>query len=376
MVDNKHSIYLHIPFCSKKCPYCHFFVTSSKNKNEPRFLGALFQEWEIKKPIIPKDNVISLYLGGGTPTELSAESLFEIISRFYKYYPSLQEITFEANPESITEEKLQAIESAGANRISIGVQSFRPNELITLKRQHAALDAKQAIFLAKSCGIDNISIDLMYDLPDQTPNSFLETLKEIKFLPITHLSLYNLVIEDDTPFKRQEFELKKRMAKEEDSYRMLKMAINELKIAGLKRYEISAFAKDGYTSLHNSGYWLSRPFTGLGPSAFSDDGKKRSQNICHLENYYKKVESKLDPIHFFEELDQKNRFLERFIIRLRMFTPIEIKSFIKQQGLPPKSFFAKLELLKTKNYIDWHHDLVLLTETGADFFEELAVELI
>ena len=160
MVIDPFSIYIHIPFCSKKCPYCHFFVTSSKSKDEPRFIEALLKEWKHRFKS-KKEDVITLYFGGGTPTELSLEGLSYLIRTFKSEYPNLREVTVEANPESVTKEKIEALKTAGCNRISLGVQSLDNGELITLKRQHHENKAVEAIHTIKAAGIDNISIDLM-----------------------------------------------------------------------------------------------------------------------------------------------------------------------------------------------------------------------
>lgn len=376
MVNESFSIYIHIPFCSKKCPYCHFFVVSSKNKKESQFIEALFSEWDQKKSSIPKDSVVTLYLGGGTPTELSKESLQLILRSFRNEYPNLQEITVEANPESVTFDLIKGLKEAGCNRISLGVQSLVDDELISLNRQHHKNKAKEAIHIIHEAGIKNISIDLMYDIPGQSVESFEQTLKEIPKLPITHLSLYNLVIEDHTAFKRIEKKIQKLMPKEEESLLMLHKAIDCLENSGLKRYEISAFAKPGYTSMHNIGYWTSRPFIGLGPSAFSDDGKKRSQNVCNLQSYYQAVEKKTDPVNFFECLSDWERFKERFIVRLRLFQPIKIKDFIANHGKMDSNFLNQLKQLAQKNYLKLDDETIELTPLGADFFEEIAVCLI
>ncbi len=375
MVTSPFSLYIHIPFCSKKCPYCHFFVTSSKTKDEPRFIEALLKEWKLRFKS-KKEDVITLYFGGGTPTELSTEGLSFLISTFKKEHPNLKEITVEANPESVSKEKIEALKNAGCNRISLGVQSFENNELISLKRQHHQNRAIEAIFEIKAAGIDNISIDLMYDIPHQSLKSFINTLQVIPRLPITHLSLYNLVIEENTPFKRIEKELKKKLPPEDESHAMLKSAIEHLEQAGFRRYEISAFCKPGFESIHNSGYWESRPFLGLGPSAFSDDTQTRSQNVCNLQQYYELVENFKEPIGFSECLSPYNRFKERFIVRLRMFKWLNIDHFIQIHGQPDNCFFNQIEDLEKSGWIFRNQNEIILTAKGADFFEDLAVSLV
>jgi oxygen-independent coproporphyrinogen-3 oxidase len=370
------SLYIHIPFCSKKCPYCHFFVVPTKNQDEARFVNALLLEWNLKKHLIPADEVITLYFGGGTPTELSTESLSYLIKTFKEAYPFIQEVTVEANPESVSLDKIQAIKKAGCNRISLGVQSLVEEDLILLKRQHQSKKAIDAIFICKEAGIDNISIDLMYDLPNQTLESLSRTLQVLPNLPITHLSLYNLVIEEHTPFKRIEKELLKKMPDDNLSIKLFNLTKSSLEEMGFKRYEISAFSKEGYRSKHNTGYWESRPFLGLGPSSFSDDGKTRSKNISHLMKYYEKVENHEDPKDFEECLSDLSRMKERFVVRLRLFDPIILRDFFDQHGLPDQEFLDSLEDLEKKNLIVYDKKTVLLTEKGANFFNEIASLLI
>ena len=370
------SLYIHIPFCSKKCPYCHFFVVPTKNQDEARFINALIHEWQQKKHLIPEHDVITLYFGGGTPTELSTDGLCFLIDTFKKAYPSLKEITVEANPESVTFEKIQAIQKAGCNRISLGVQSLVEEDLIVLKRQHQSQKAIAAIMTCHLAGIDNISIDLMYDLPNQTKESLSKTLAILPTLPITHLSVYNLVIEENTPFKRIEKELLKKMPDDALSLELLNLTKSELEKMGFHRYEISAFAKEGFRSLHNTGYWQSRPFLGLGPSSFSDDGQTRFKNAAHLARYYENVENNKDPKDFEECLEPLQRFKERFIVRLRLFDPIILEEFFDVHGRPDQDFFKTLEDLKSRNLIAYDGKEVKLLESGANFFNEIASLLI
>ena len=372
----KHGIYIHVPFCSKKCPYCHFYVVKSEGKDERRFIDAIIREWEIKKANVDPFSVITLYLGGGTPTELSNDGLCRLISNFTSRFPNLQEVTVEANPESVTLQQMQKLYEAGANRISLGVQSLMDHDLILLKRQHHASKAIDAMNLSVAAGFTNLSIDLMYDLPHQSLASFEKTLEAIGHLPITHLSLYNLVIEEKTPFKRMEKQLKKAMPDDQLSLELYTLAKARLGALGFEQYEISAFSKPGYRSLHNSGYWESRPFIGLGPSSFSDDGKRRYQNIPHLQRYYAKVENGLDPCDFEETLAPEERFMERLLVRLRLLDPLSLPTFIADHGHPPKDLPHKLQTAINQGFLTSHHDHIALTHQGVLFYDELAAELV
>jgi oxygen-independent coproporphyrinogen-3 oxidase len=376
MVKPSLSLYFHIPFCSKKCPYCHFFVVTQKERYVERFLNALLLEWQQKKPLISNHLVKTLYFGGGTPTELSSSELYSLISTFTSAYPEAEEITVEANPETVTIEKMQALKKAGVNRISLGVQSLVDSELIVLKRQHHSNKALESIQIIREAGIENISIDLMYDLPSQTTSSFNKTLSLLSELSIEHLSLYNLVIEDGTAFKRKEKELKTKLPKDAESIEMLNSAIHALETIGLKRYEVSAFAKPGFESKHNLGYWMARPFLGLGPSAFSYYNHSRFQNVCNLEKYFQAVESGLDPKDFFETLEENRRLRELFVVRLRVFTPLSIQAFQAEHGFLEESFIHELNCLSKEGYLDFTEGSYLLNPKGALFYDEIASRLI
>jgi oxygen-independent coproporphyrinogen-3 oxidase len=372
----KRGIYIHVPFCSKKCPYCHFYVVKSESKDEKRYIDAIIKEWESKLQGVDPSSLITLYIGGGTPTELSDDGLCRLVSYFTSRYPQLQEVTVEANPESVTLQQMQKLYQAGANRISLGVQSLVDHDLTLLKRQHRASKAIDAIACCSAAGLTNLSIDLMYDLPHQSLASFEKTLEAIGDLPITHLSLYNLVIEDKTAFKRIERQLKKTMPDDQLSLELYTLAKAKLQALGFEQYEISAFSKPGYRSLHNSGYWESRPFFGLGPSSFSDDGKRRYQNIPHLQRYYEKVENGIDPCDFDETLDPEKRFMERLLVRLRLLDPLPLSTFIADQGHPPQDLPQKLENAINQGLLTSHHDHIALTHQGVLFYDELAAKLL
>lgn len=376
MVTPSLSLYFHIPFCSKKCPYCHFFVVTQKDRYEKRFLSALKREWQQKNDRIQSRFIQSLYFGGGTPSELSAESLYDLVSFFTQHHAEAKEITVEMNPETVSVEKVAALKAAGVNRVSLGIQSLVDTELIILKRQHHKSKALSAIDLVYTGGIHNITIDLMYDLPTQTAASFSKTLDQLADLPIKHLSLYNLVFEDGTAYKKREKEFSPLLPLEEESLQMLEKAIDKLESLGLMRYEISAFAKKGYESNHNLGYWTGRPFLGLGPSAFSYDGKRRFQNVCHMDRYLESVENNLDPKAFEECLDPLAHIKELFAIRLRVFEPIDLAVFESAQGKLPDELLSELKQLSLSGYIDYNPNTVKLTPKGALFFDSVASALI
>ena len=355
------SLYFHFPFCRKKCPYCHFFVIP--NRDQDPFLKALLQEWELRLPLIESSEILSIYFGGGTPS-LSLEGVKAILSRV-----TAKEITVEINPEDGTLTTLQTLKELGVNRISIGAQSFSPMLLKHLGRAHTAKETIQTVEHAKKVGIDNISIDLIYELPYQTLSEWKETIQIAAALPITHLSLYNLTIEPHTLFKKQEKVLRPHMPSEEEGLAMLEAACTHFEEHGLKRYEISAFARDEAHSLHNIGYWKYRNFLGFGPSAFSYLDGNRFRNVCHLGRYIKLLSQKSLPVDFEERLPFPASLHEKIAIGLRMMEGLTLLEL-------PQETKEKLSFLETKGWVKSSGSHFALTEKGRLFYDSVAEELI
>lgn len=368
------SLYFHIPFCSKKCPYCHFYVISYSKEKEENLTQALVKELESYQDLLKDRFVPSIYFGGGTPSKLSSSSIQKILSKVSELCPHLSEnaeITLEANPEDLEESYLKRLQSAGINRLSIGVQSLDDSSLQTIGRKHAALETIEKIHLTARI-FENITIDLMYDLPNQTLHSFENTLKNVKNLPITHVSLYNLVIEENSAYYRKKDAIQKKMPKEKESLQMLEMAISSLEEMGLKRYEISAFAKDGYISCHNSGYWLGREFLGLGPSAFSYLNGSRFQNILNFQKYIELIEKNRRAIDFTETLDQDHSLKELFLVELRMLKGVLVK---RLEQMPKEFKDAAMKKVKDR-YLEIADNRIRLSKKGTLFYDAIASDLI
>lgn len=364
MVDT--SLYFHIPFCRKKCPYCSFYVIPNKPEHRELLLKSLLLEWERVKPQLANSLIPSIYFGGGTPTLFGPEAITTLLSKIHNKTPDC-EITIEANPEDITLALMKAYKRAGINRISIGVQSLVDDSLIALGRTHNSNKAIHAIHKAKQAGIDNISIDLMYELPDQTTTSFQKTLDQLASLPITHLSLYNLTIEPHTPFFKKSLNL----PTEEEGLNMLQLATKAIEALNLIRYEISAFAKPGYKSHHNTGYWTARPFFGLGPSAFSYLEGRRFRNVANIHRYAKALNQGLSPIDFEEKLPYPQNACELFTIALRM-----TKGAYPQDYNLPEKTHLKLKTLMNIGYFDQDGQRLKLSSKGLLFYDFIAAELI
>lgn len=310
----------------------------------------------------------SIYFGGGTPYLLGPDN----IKRILAICPSAREITLEANPEDITFETMKEFQKAGINRVSIGVQSFDETLLTFLGRNHSGEKAKEAVLDTYKAGIHNISIDLMYDIPTQTREVFQQSLNVCETLPITHLSLYNLTIEPYTPFHKKEKALEILRPSSEDSTAMLEDAIVFLENQGLKRYEISAFAKPHYESLHNTGYWKGLAFHGVGPSAFSYIDGARFQNVCNMEKYQQKVLLHENPMDFYEKLSKEDSQRELLMTGIRMLAGVKKADF--PTALQERA--QAISILISENYLEDQGDTLKLTPKGLLFYNDVAQELI
>ncbi|MBS0629965.1 MAG: radical SAM family heme chaperone HemW [Verrucomicrobia bacterium] len=359
------SLYFHIPFCTKKCPYCHFYVIPNHPKHRQQLLEGLLLEWEQVRAQIKDFEIVSVYFGGGTPTLFGVEPIKTLLEKID--ISNNCEVTIEANPEDVNIELMKGYKDAGINRVSIGVQSLQNDSLEVLERTHNAQKAIDAIWDTHSAGISNISIDLMYELPDQTPESFEKTLKQLNTLPITHLSLYNLTIEPHTAFYKRPLKL----PSAEDNFTMHNMAINQIEKSGLKRYEISAFARLGFESRHNVGYWTARPFFGLGPSAFSYFNGKRFRNCANINKYLDALRQDLSPVDFEETLPYPQNVHELLAVELRLLRGVDLKSF----NLPEKTKTVLNQLVES-NYLVRDGQNLKLSEKGLLFYDTVASEII
>lgn len=377
--DDLISLYFHIPFCTKKCHYCHFFVLPDKPELHQQLIHGLkleLAQWAFE---LKGKQLASIYFGGGTPSLLEPseiKDLLDEVNRYIPFEPAAIEITMEANPETITYAKMDAFVKAGINRVSIGLQTLDNPLLINLGRTHNAQTSVDTVKITADAGIKNISIDLMYDIPGQTLLSWEQTLTQIFPLPMTHLSLYNLTIEPNTVFFKYRESLQKIVPDPECSANMYKMAVSALKGCGLEQYEISAFARNGLYSRHNTGYWTGRPFLGFGPSAFSYWNNKRFRNVAHFKRYLEALQNGVSPMDFSEELSPKERRNELLAIGLRLKEGVDCAIFEARHGpLDPATCLALKSLVEQK-LLQQAGNRFFLTDQGVLFYDTVAVEII
>ena len=310
-------IYIPIPFCKRRCIYCDFFSTTQSEKKST-YVHALCQELDMRKDYLEGEDIETIYLGGGTPSQLTQEELEEIFSTLYNIYKVKEdaEITLEANPDDLTPEYIHMLRTLPINRISMGIQTFQEETLKLLHRRHTAQQAIEAVQHCREAGFQNISIDLMYGLPGETLETWKEDLQQAIALHPEHISAYHLIYEEGTALWKLREQNQVEEADEDLSVTLFKTLIEELTHAGYEHYEISNFCLPGLHSRHNSSYWTGKKYLGCGPSAHSFNGTSRQWNVASLDKYIQSIQQgELD--HEIEELDIYTRYNDFVITTIR-----------------------------------------------------------
>lgn len=310
-------IYLHIPFCKRRCIYCDFFSTTHGEK-KTRYISALCQELEQRKEYTGNEPIETIYFGGGTPSQLSQKDFTEIFAHIYKVYPITPdaEISLEANPDDLTPEYISMLRTLPFNRLSMGIQTFHEDTLKLLQRRHTAGQAIRAYKECRNAGFQNISIDLMYGLPGETLASWEKDLKQAIELHPEHISAYHLIYEENTALWKLREQHKVEEADEDLSVSLFSTLIDRLTEAGYDHYEISNFCLPGLHSRHNSSYWTGKTYLGCGPSAHSYNGISRQWNIASLDEYITGIQNET-PVFETEELDLYTRYNDFVITTIR-----------------------------------------------------------
>ncbi|MCF8465108.1 MAG: radical SAM family heme chaperone HemW [Flavobacteriales bacterium] len=310
-------IYIHVPFCRRACHYCDFHFTTNLKNTEP-LVQSILKEIELQKDYLNGESISTIYFGGGTPSLLPSSDIEKIMNKISAFH-SVEcdsEITLEANPEDLSVQKLTELKSLGINRLSLGTQSFIDSELKWMNRMHTAEQATTAIRNAQGLGFENISIDLIFGLPDQTRDNWQYNLNAALGMNVQHISSYGLTIENKTALGNR---VKKGLEKQPDdalAAEFFKMNLRVLTENGFDHYEISNFAKEGFISRHNSSYWQGIPYLGLGPSAHSFNGFSRQWNIRSNAAYVSNI-SVEKPFFELEKLSESDCLNEQIMIGLR-----------------------------------------------------------
>ena len=318
-------IYVHIPFCASRCSYCDFYSTLRLDEVGDAYVDAVLAEAELRQQELRNESVKTIYLGGGTPSQLPLPLLSILLSGLGRTFDlsGVEECTVEANPDDVTPEWCAALQQLGVNRVSMGVQSFEDDILRLIGRRHTASQAIDAVSRLREAGIANISIDLIFGLPGQTLASWTESVRQAIALHPQHISAYGLTYEEGTRLWRQRERGEVTEVPEEQCLEMYRILVEMLKAAGYEHYEISNFALPGYHSRHNSSYWDGTPYLGLGAAAHSYDSKVRRYNPCDLKKYISCIKS--GSLAFEQELlEWWQRYDERVMLGLRTARGVDV----------------------------------------------------
>lgn len=327
-------IYIHIPFCKKICSYCDFYKIISPG-DHTAFIDALLAEAELRKNYLSGEIISTIYLGGGTPSVLSINEIRQILDRLGELYPadSKCEVTVELNPDDIDTAYLNGLKKLKINRVSLGVQSWRDEDLVLLNRRHNASQAEKTLRNIFSAGFENVTIDLIYGIPGMSLAQWEANLDKTFSFGIKHLSAYHLTIEQGTVFGKMKEKGLLTEIDEDESTGQFNLLIEKAEKAGFIHYEISNFGKEGYFSEHNTNYWKQINYLGLGPSAHSFNNYSRQWNVKSVNGYISSVRNN-KPFFEGEELSTRTRFNEYLMTSLRTMWGIDLdfveKTFDKE----------------------------------------------
>lgn len=312
-------LYLHVPFCARRCSYCDFAIAVRREVPWRQFAQAVARECEIRAVRDHTAPLRTVYLGGGTPSRLGPDGVGAVLDALREYveWDAQAEVTLEANPEDITAEAVRAWRNAGINRLSIGIQSFDDLVLSWMHRVHDAASARRAVHIVREEGLDAFSLDLIFATPDRLARNWEQDLASVLELAPDHISLYGLTVEPHTPLGRWHARGQEREATEERYEREFLLAHDLLTQAGYEHYEVSNFSRSGKRARHNSAYWEGVPYLGLGPSAHGFDGVARRWNIDAYAAWDRAVGALRDPVGGEEFLTPENRVAETVYLGLR-----------------------------------------------------------
>lgn len=358
-------LYIHIPFCASRCVYCGFYSTTLPALRDA-YVDALCQELTLRAEELPADEAITtIYLGGGTPSQLTTDQLDRLFSYIYKVYRSQPvEVTMECNPDDITPAFADWIAQSPIDRISMGAQTFSDDRLRLLRRRHTAAEVRRATTLLRQAGIRNISIDLMFGFPGETLADWEQDIDEALRLGVEHISAYSLMYEEGTTLHRWLSEGRIQEIDDDLSLRMYDCLVDRLTAAGYRHYEISNFALPQRESRHNSSYWRDVPYMGLGASAHSFDGRQRSWNVADIETYIAAIGRGERPCTV-EALDPDTHYEDVVLTSLRTAEGIDLGKIRRDFGSQRLDFLlAAADQDLRQGYLVREDDHLRLTRRG------------
>jgi oxygen-independent coproporphyrinogen III oxidase len=370
-------IYLHIPFCKQACVYCNFhFSTSLRGKDD--VLKAILKEIEMRRDYLQDTVIETIYLGGGTPSLLSADEINIIFDTILKYYPvgNLKECTLEANPDDLDGKYLQSLKRTPIDRLSIGIQSFRDEDLLYMKRAHNACQADYAIKAAQDTGFTNLSIDLIYGTPGLTDNAWKQNLEILSGLDIPHFSAYALTVEEKTALHHAISHKKAAPLDAEQSAGQFELLMEWVASNGYEQYEISNFALPGRYAVHNTNYWRGHHYLGIGPSAHSFNGVSRRWNVANNALYATNILRDRKLLYEEEVLTPAERLNEYIMTSLRTMWGCDLDIIEKQWDSTCAGTVEKSShLFQEKKWLVQDGRKLVLTNQGKLFADKIAAEM-
>jgi oxygen-independent coproporphyrinogen-3 oxidase len=369
-------IYIHIPFCRKRCSYCDFYTEVAPNLI-PSLIEAIIKELHIRRNYLNKAPINTIYVGGGTPSILDYKAfstIFNAINELFKVDKNA-EITFEANPDDLSENYLQMMASLPFNRISIGIQSFDDEDLLRINRRHSGNEAIQAVANAQKVGFNNISIDLIYGLPYQTPESWEKQLQTALNMNIQHISAYGLTYEEGTALWKQKENGTIVPSNDKTMNAMYEKLLELTKKNDFEAYEISNFALAGYRSRHNTSYWKQQPYLGIGPSAHSYNLYSRQWNISSITQYIKAINNGI-PFYEREELSLETKYNDYVMVSLRTSDGIDLNLLTELFGVELKEYCLKnIQPFIESNKVKHNEHILSLTASGIEISNLIIIEI-
>ncbi|MCL6634637.1 MAG: radical SAM family heme chaperone HemW [Peptococcaceae bacterium] len=362
-------IYIHVPFCVRKCRYCDFISYLFNPGAAETYLDALSREIRLYGSTLPDEErtVTSLFIGGGTPTCLLPAGLKKILDEVRSSFYLLPgcEITVEANPGTVDAGGLRELLGAGVTRLSLGVQSFQDSLLKVLGRIHGAGEAVEAVRLAREAGFANLNLDFIFGIPGQTMEDWLETLNKALELAPDHIAAYGLQLEEGTPLAQAVARGEIKACPEELELSMYQKAIEFLNSSGYVHYEISSFARPGRQSAHNLGYWLNRPYLGLGPAAHSFLNGRRHCNTPSIEEYRRKLSRGECPVAEVEPIAVETEMAETMFLGLRLLEGVDLDQFYRRFGRRAEEVYRDgIARLAEEGLVELAGKRLRLTEKG------------
>ena len=371
-------IYIHIPFCKQACTYCNFhFTTSLRYKNE--LVAALLSELKLQheNKYLSGAPVESIYFGGGTPSLLDINdiaSITEAIHQQWNVNPAA-EITLEANPDDVSNEKLNGWKAAGINRLSIGIQSLYEEDLSWMNRAHTADEARNVIEKARNAGFNQFSIDFIYGTPFLTDEQWQEELEWVTQQQIEHISCYALTVEQQTPLAKKIEKKELQSVEAEKQSRQFLQLMQYMHEAGYEHYEISNFALPGHRSKHNSSYWKGIPYLGIGPAAHSFNGSTRQWNVANNQQYIRDIKNGIIPATT-EELTPVQQLNEYIMISIRTMEGSDLKKVDELRGTYNKQGFEQqVNQFVATGWMLIENNSIILTKEGKLFADKIAADL-